>query len=970
MKRTASLIMKTFLGLILLILILLFVIPIVFKDRIRSGVEQTINKSVNATISFDGYKLTFFKNFPNLSFSLYDVSVVGKDKFSNDTLAGFQSFDLVFNLSSIFKKSGYEVKSVIVNKAVVNAIVLKDGSVNWDIMKEEPAPASGAVTAAPQATVAEKENTSSPGMKILLKKVAVMNAVISYRDDSSAMSAHLDDVNFDLTGDMTMSRTNLKIKLNAGSFDFIMDGVKYLNHSVVDAGINMQADLDKMKFTFADNYFDLNDLRLIFTGTVEVDGDNIGTDISFATPGTSFKTLLSLVPSIYMQDYKDLKADGEFTLTGTAKGIYSDADSTLPDITVKLNVNNGIVSYPDLPDKISNINVSSSLYFDGKVTDRSLIKVDKFHMELAGNPFDMTFNLKTPVSDPDFSGSAKGRIDLEALSRAIPVDSITMSGIIDMSVEMAGRLSMIEKEQYESFKASGNMSVNNMDIVVSGYPEVKISKAVFTFSPAYAALTDARMVVGTKSDFALDGRLSNYIPYLFRDATIKGILNVNSRLIDVSEIMSEMETGAVVSQPATTAASDSTVEKVTVPVEDTTSLSLVVVPRNIDFDLNASLDEFKYDNIDARNIKGKIVIHDGVLSLKKTAMELLGGTLTMNADYDTRDTLKPVMKADFDMKGVGIKDAFNTFNTVRKLAPAAKGLDGKINAKLDYRSLLGKDMMPLVSTINGYGRIQSDQITLVESATFDRMKELLKLGDKYGNTFKDINISFRITDGRIYVSPFDVKTGNLRMNISGDQGLDQTINYIVKTQFPRSDLGSAVNSFLDNLSDQAARFGIAYKPADILKVNVKVTGTFSKPVVSPYFGSDGSSSAAGENEKPAVKQVIGNTVDNAKEKARAEAEARGDQFIKEAEERGQQLKDEASRAAEKLRSEAASQAKKLNDDAATKGPLAKMAAKKAADGIIKTADQKADQLIHEADSQAAKLVDEAKAKKEDLLKKL
>ena len=63
-------------------------------------------------------------------------------------------------------------------------------------------------------------------------------------------------------------------------------------------------------------------------------------------------------------------------------------------------------------------------------------------------------------------------------------------------------------------------------------------------------------------------------------------------------------------------------------------------------------------------------------------MNILDGTISMNADYDTRDTLKPVMKADFDMQNIGVKDAFNTFNTVKKLAPAAKGIDGKINAKL------------------------------------------------------------------------------------------------------------------------------------------------------------------------------------------------------------------------------------------------------------------------------------------------
>ena len=115
------------------------------------------------------------------------------------------------------------------------------------------------------------------------------------------------------------------------------------------------------------------------------------------------------------------------------------------------------------------------------------------------------------------------------------------------------------------------------------------------------------------------------------------------------------------------------------------------------------------------------------------------------------------------------------------------------------------------------------------------MKELLKLGDKYGKTFRDINISFKIANGRVYVSPFDVKTGNLKMNISGDQGLDQTLNYIVKTEIPRSDLGSSVNSLINNVSSLASSLGIKYKPSEILKVNVKVTGTFSKPVVAPLF---------------------------------------------------------------------------------------------------------------------------------------
>lgn len=941
MKKILSLLVKVILGLFVFILVLLFTVPIIFKDKIRTKVEQVINESVNANVKFDDYSLGFFRNFPNLSFSMKNLSVVGIDRFANDTLAGFESFNLVFNLSSIFKKSGYEVKSIVMDKAMVNAIILKDGAVNWDIVKDTT-------------TTETVENESSSGMKILLKRVALLNSSIAYLDDESDMKVYLRDFNFELSGDMTERETDLQMAINAGDFTFIMEGMRYLNKAKLDSKIDLLANLENYKFTFRENYVSINDLKLNFSGTVAMPADDIETDVEFNTAQTSFKTLLSLVPVVYMNDYQDLNASGNFTLSGSAKGVYSDADSTLPDISLNMSVSNGLISYPSLPEKISNINIKSSVFVDGKDMDKTIVDVSQFHMELAGSPFDMTFALKTPMSDPDFKGSMVGKIDLTALSKAVPMDSISLSGIIDMSVRMAGKMSMIEKEQYESFTAAGNMNIQNMVVAMTGYPEVKINEAHMEFTPAYASMTNTNLNVGGRSDFLLAGRLENYIPYVLSDQTIKGNLSMRSKLVDVSEIMSKM-------------ASDTT------EIEDSTSLTVMQVPKNIDFDFDALIDEFSYDEIKAQKVKGHIIVRDGILSIRQAGMNILNGTIAMNADYDTRDSLKPVMKADFDMKNIGVKDAFNTFNTVQKLAPAAKGIDGKINAKLDYVSLLGSDMMPVISSINGSGKLQSDQITLLESATFDKMKSILKLGDKYDNTFKDIDISFKIADGRIFVSPFDVKTGNLKMNISGDQGLDQTLNYIVKTEIPRSDLGSSVNSLIDNLSTQAASYGITYKPADVLKVNVKVTGTFSKPEVAPFFGSGTGESKGGalkETVKETVKQTIDNTVDKGKEKARAEAEEQGARLVKEAEEKAQQIRDEAAKRAEQLRQEAADQSQKLIDGAATKGPIAKVAAQKSADAAKKTADTKANQLIQEADNQANKLVEEAKAQSQALIDKI
>jgi hypothetical protein len=940
MKKISGIILKSVLGLILLLLILLFTVPVLFKNKIKTKVEQIINESVNAKVSFDDYKLGFFRNFPDLSFSLEGLSVAGKGVFENDTLASLNSLDLVFNLSSIFGKSGYEIKSVILDNAKIKTIVLKDGSANYDIVKDTG-----------EAEAAEESKPSA--MKILLKKVAIINSSLSYADFSSDMNASINSLNFNMKGDLTESTTDLEMSLNSGDVNFIMDGVKYLNKAVADAKMNLDANLDSMIFRIRDNHLTLNDLKLNFEGMVAMPGDDIETDLTFKTDQTSFKTLLSLIPAIYMTDFQDLNASGNFTLEGSAIGVYSDADSTLPDLSLKLAVSNGLISYPALPEKITNINLKTDLFVDGKDLDKTTVDVSNFHMELAGSPFDMTFYLCNPISDPDFRGSMFGRLDLTALKKAVPLDSMDLGGVIDMSVKMAGKLSMIEKGQYDKFQASGKLGITGMKVAMTGYPAVDIKEAGFEFTPAYAALTNADLTVGEKSDFNISGRLENYIPYLFSDATIKGNLALRSNTIDVSNLLEGI-------------AADTT------EVEDTTSLAVIRIPENIDFDFNALINNLNYGKIRAKDVKGHIIVRNGVLTLRETGMNILGGSIAMNADYDTRDSLKPYVKADLSLQSFGVKDAFNTFNTIQKLAPAAAGVDGRVNAKLSFQSLLGNDMMPLIQTISGGGKLQSNEVTVVTSAAFDQMKNLLKLGDSFTNVFKDLNVSFNLKDGRVYVSPFDTKVGNIKMNISGDQGLDQTMNYIIKTEIPRSELGSSVNSLVNSLSAQAAAFGIGFKPADIMKINVKISGVFGKPVVTPLFGSGTGESSSGPVApvKEVAKQAVDNAIDTGKDKLRQETEAKGDELIREAEQQGNRLREEAAKGAETIRKEADARAQKLIDEASSKGTVAKLAAQKAADTLRKEADKRATQLEQEADAKANKLLEEAKAKKEDLLNKI
>ncbi|MEX0982484.1 MAG: AsmA family protein, partial [Bacteroidales bacterium] len=116
-----------------LLLILLITLPFLFKSKIEGLVKQEINKQVEATVNWSKFSLTFFRGFPDLSVNLHELSVVGKETFEGDTLLSLNRFELRVSPFTALKKK-IIVKSILLNQPLINAIVLADGSANYDIV--------------------------------------------------------------------------------------------------------------------------------------------------------------------------------------------------------------------------------------------------------------------------------------------------------------------------------------------------------------------------------------------------------------------------------------------------------------------------------------------------------------------------------------------------------------------------------------------------------------------------------------------------------------------------------------------------------------------------------------------------------------------------------------------------------------------------------------------------------------------
>jgi len=600
---------------------------------------------------------------------------------------------------------------------------------------------------------------------------------------------------------------------------------------------------------------------------------------------------------------------------------------------IHLELENARFQYPSLPKSAENISITSSIFYDGVDEDKTTVDVSKFHVELGGNPFDMRLSIRNPMSDMYIGGVLKGIIDFNSLADVIPLDDMKISGILESNIDFEGLMSYIDNEQYEKFKADGTLGLRNFEFSSPDLPQgIKISETYLSFSPKFVQLSSFDAVIGS-SAMHMNGRLEPFIPYVFKDKTIRGTLNFNLNLLDINELLSNSEAAE--------------------EVQDTVPMSVIEVPKNVDFVVTSNIRKIKYDNLDIENLNGQIIVRDGKLMMKDVGMNMLKGSMLLSGEYNTQNMDEPKIDFLMDIKNFDIPSAFNSLSMLQGLAPQLKNVTGNISSKLTLNSLLDSIMEPVLPSINAKGRFISQNIAIVGSPLFTKVGEVLKNDDISNPRLNNFDANITVTEGRIYIDPFDTGIKDIKLNFGGDMGLDQTINYKAKIEMPRSKLGPASEG-LNMLNQQAAKLGITMAQSDKVKLNLLITGTSTDPKVRLDMGE------ATQGVKEQVTQKVEETVDKAKEEAKQKAKEQADKLIKDAEREADKIRAEAQVLAERIRKEADAKAKKVEDEAKGKGPIAQQIAKKAADQIRKEGDDTAKKVIHEADAKAQAIINKAK----------
>ena len=847
--------------LIVLLVVALFAIPYFFKDEIKAKIADAINEKVDAKVSFADADLSLFKNFPNANVTLDKLVIINKAPFEGDTLISLGELNLKMSIKELFKgkNEAVNIDGITSKNGLINIIFNKDGIGNFDIALKDKN---------------DKEDNKSDPLALKIQSYKIENFKFKYFDETSKIKMVIDSLNHEGTGDFAAQKLDLVTKSTA-KISLDMDKVNYMKNVKLTLDAVLGIDLEKSKYTFKDNKAKINELPLEFNGFIQMVDAGQNYDLTFKTPTSSFKNFLGLIPSAYSSSLDNVKTSGDFTVVGFAKGMLT--DTTVPKFNIAIASNNASFQYPNLPKSVQNIVIDTKIINETGLINDTYVNLDKLSFKIDQDVFNAKANVKNISVNPLVDAQLKGTINLANVSKAYPVElKVPLSGILNADVLTKFDMQSVENSQYEKMQNSGNMTLTGFKYVDETNKTMNINKAIVQFTNTRINLQELDLTTG-KTDMKVSGVLENFYGFMLKNQELKGNFNMQSNQFAVADFM-------------TTAT----------PKENEKPKEEVKIPAFLNCSLTANANTVLYDNLTMKNVSGKIIIKDQNVTLENIKSSIFDGQIGVNGNVSTKGKI-PVFNMNLAMNGVDIQQTFTQVEMMKKIAPIAGIINGKLNTTIKLTGNLdAKEMTPDLKTLSGdlIGQMLSTTVNSSNSTLLTALTSNVKFLDLKKLNLNDLKAALTFKDGKVSVKPFDIKYQDIKATIGGTHGFDQNMNYNIKFDLPAKYLGAEANALIAKLTPSDA------SKLQNIPINAVMTGSFSSPKISTDMksaatnltnqlvkqqkeklvkqGTSALTDLINKNKKPGdtTKTVIPTTKEEIKEKAKEEVKKKAGDLLK------------------------------------------------------------------------------------------
>ncbi|NNF34341.1 MAG: hypothetical protein HKN68_09545 [Saprospiraceae bacterium] len=878
-----------FLGILLLGFILaLAVMPLVFEEEIKEGIQQAINEEVNARVEFSDIGLSFFRSFPDASIKIDELSVIGINEFEGDTLAFSETIDFTVSIPSIIKKSTpLLIKGFSIDKAILDMKVDNNLNNNYLIFKE---------------------GNESSEYTVELEKYSVTESNLKYNNEFNNIALYINDINHTGSGRFTESLFDLNTKTTTPDLTVTSSGIPMLKNARVSADAIIEVAMQENKYTFRENEIILNALPFNMDGVIQLQDGGTEMNLDFLAPDADFKEIFSLIPYAYSQDYRDAQITGEGAIEASITGLLADDESSMPSVSIKLDVMNGSVKYPLLSTTIQEITTSASIKASGVNYENLEMDIPSFSMKARDSKLSGRLSVTGPISNQSIDMGLMADVNLQTWKDAFPMEETSdFKGTVTSDFTLKGTMNDIRKKNWKDVIFDGYFNGENIVIESTDIPTIAIKKLSSNADPKLLEVGIEELIF-QGSDFNIDASLDYPLNYL-SGTTLKGAATIKSNKVNSEDFMSSsgassqdpsfiipslnmdvnwyaqqvlspsyninniilegsieddlinvkrfqafisdqqvnatgsfsginqylMNKGDLNGDITINSPSINTAPLLTENSVDGDSNKGLLLPENVNINIDANIASLDHGSYQLKDLIGFASLKNGTLEIEQIQSSTLGGKIVATGSYSTFSDGNDQFDFKIDLSQIGFQNAVKSSPLFKYLAPVADYITGYFNATLMMNSEVGLNYSPIYNTLDASGFIET------RDGRIQGFGPLSSLGNKLGvEKISDWAIEnsknwFEVVDGMVELKDhkFDIGQG-MSLTIGGKHGLGRNMNYELLLEIPRSLLKKNVISGtleygLSEIEKQATRLGMDISQGDYLLLNINMNGNIQNP---------------------------------------------------------------------------------------------------------------------------------------------
>ena len=956
-----------FTGFLLLgILLAMFLVPIIFKDKIIQSVKNALNDQLIAEVDFKDASLSLIRSFPNARLTIDDLQITGVDTFENVPLFNAKEVYLVSDISPLFKKGGkLSIKFVSASDAFINIVQLNEDIANYNITKPT-------------------DDTS--GFNLVLEGYELNNTRISYLDQTMLMQVTAAGLQHSGSGNLSDAVFELNTKTLIDSLYISYENFTYLNHVNTAADLTFKVDLPGERYAVENGVVRLNKLELSGNALVDFEEQGMMVKTDLKSVGQSFENFVSALP--FIENKKEYQAKGSADLSVKADGLYNGEEGLYPSFDVALKLKDGYLKYKSLPYPVSPVNADVQISSkDQKMKDLS-VKVPHFDFGINNEKISGELFVDRASTSPYLKGAVKGGIDLNNWKNALHMDGVDqLSGKILADLSYNGKLSDIQQSAYDRIGFDGHFTLKNILYQQKNKPLIQLGSVKLDASPKMLVMRSENIKMG-RSVLDLNGEIKDPLKVALKEEQLVGRIQMESDFLDLDEFSSQDEgvsnqtSGSHSFDPENYKASNIDlnldlkkirfgqkdydnvqvagklglnvldIQKMTATIDksdltlqgkvinaydfvangqklsgnitllsnyldmnqfmtaegESSQTGVILLPENVDVRIDADIKRLDYTNYTLSNLTGNVSVADREARLENINTEILGGRIQFEGLYNTAGP-KPEYTLKMALDKIRIEDAYNTFVTMKTLAPVSQFIKGFLNTTLIMSGSLTEQMTPEWTDLNAEGFIETIHSALKNLTIMDQ------IADKLGvEALKKIDITssknwFSVKEGTVELKEKTFTVQDIGLRISGTHHIKGAMDYDLFLKIPRSKIraskaGNQLDKGLGWISGEASKRGISIANGEYIDLKIDVLGNLSNPDLKyTVLGSSGknmSEQVSGEiksqmdKAKDSIKQVVtdkrkamedtvrarlGSEVEKAKEKIKTEAEKKAEEVV-------------------------------------------------------------------------------------------